>query len=99
MRQIKTWMNKAGGCVFYLVKDHGYKVVHVLGGVLIGFAGLAGIVLALFVLAREFWQESEDWSKAKTNIAWKDLTEWTIGVAIGIGLRCVVDTCTVIGIL
>lgn len=65
-----------------------YQVVHVLGGVLIGAAGIHGIPFALIVLWRERWQETEtEGTKAKTNIAWKDMTEWATGAAIGTVLR------------
>ena len=66
------------------IRKQGYKLIHVLGGVLIGMGGLAGIPFAMVIIYREWSQETEQvGTKSLTNKAWQDMTEWATGAAIG----------------
>ena len=73
-----------------LVKKHGYKLGHAAIGFIIGIAGLAGLPLALFVIFREWAQETEQvGNKSRTNVAWKDMNDWIGGVLVGVALRLI----------
>lgn len=79
-----------------------YQIGHFVGGALIGFAGLAGLPAAAFVLTREYWQEVDTSTpgKPKKNIAWHDLTEWAGGALLGVFLRlCITSDCSPLALL
>ena len=64
---------------------------HMLGGFIIGVAGLLGAPVLWLILTREQYQETETYveasTKALTNVAWSDLGEWATGAVIGLGVH------------
>ena len=64
---------------------------HMLGGFIIGVAGLMGAPALWLVLTRERYQETETYveasTKALTNVAWSDLGEWATGAVIGLAIH------------
>lgn len=69
-----------------------YQIAHYLFGVVIGMGGIMGLPAALFVIYREYNQETETLTaegkrKAITNKAWRDMTEWASGVITGLAIH------------
>ena len=67
------------------------SMAHIMGGFIIGAAGLLGLPVLWLVLTREEYQETEayieDSNKSLTNIAWSDLGEWATGAVLGLAVH------------